>query len=202
MSIFRFSNAGGFGTYQRYNDFLAGNPTTPVQTDFGAMFPLGEFTLASTATSVTFSNIPQTYKHLQIRGIWKPATTSQWTYVRFGNAGTIDTAANYSYHSLLGNGTSAYAEAVSGASATAMNLAYSNNTTHYASFVMDILDYRDTNKYKTTRSLVGFDANGSGILGLISNSWRSFNAVTDIRIYVDTANNISTNSQFALYGVL
>lgn len=169
---------------------------------FGDFQAIASVTVGSgNATQIDFSSIPTTYKHLQIRGIWKPATTSQWTYIRFGNAGTIDTAANYSYHSLLGNGTTAYTEAVSGASATAMNLAYSNNTTYFASFVMDILDYADTNKYKTTRSIAGFDANGSGILGIISNSWRSSNATTDIRIYVDTSNNISPNSHFALYGI-
>jgi len=152
-------------------------------------------------TEVNFTNIPTTYTHLQIRGIWKPRTTSQWTYFRFGNAGTIDTAANYSYHGLLGNGSTAYAEAVSGASATAMNLAYSNNTTYFANFIVDILDYANNNKYKTTRALAGFDGNGSGILGLVSNSWRSLNATTDIRIFVDTANNISQHSHFALYGI-
>ncbi len=153
------------------------------------------------ATEINFNSIPTTYRHLQIRGIWKPATTSQWSYFRFGNAGTIDTAANYSYHGFLGNGTSAYTEAVSGASGTAMNLSYSNNTTHFAGFVLDILDYADGNKHKTTRALQGFDGNGSGILGFISNSWRSNNTVTDIRIYTDTSNNISRHSHFALYGI-
>jgi hypothetical protein len=65
VAIFRFSNAGGFGTYQRYNDFLAGNPA--VVQDAGAMFPLGEFTLAEIGRAVEFTNIPQTYTHLQIR---------------------------------------------------------------------------------------------------------------------------------------
>lgn len=158
-------------------------------------------TASGGVTQVDFTGISASYKHLQVRGIWKPRTTSQWTYFRFGNAGTIDTAANYSYHGLLGNGTSAYTEAVSGASATAINLSYSNNTTHFAGFILDILDYADTNKYKTTRALQGFDGNGSGILGLISNSWRSGNTITDIRIFTDTANNISQHSNFALYGI-
>ena len=39
--------------------------------DAGSMFPIGEFTLASAQANVEFTNIPQTYTHLQIRAISK-----------------------------------------------------------------------------------------------------------------------------------
>jgi hypothetical protein len=66
--------------------------------------------------------------------------------------------------------------------------------------VVDILDYKDTNKYKTVRNLTGVDMNGMGELGLISGLWRNTNAITSILFY-PPANNIAQYSHFALYGI-
>ncbi len=202
MSIFRFSNAGGFGTYQRYNDFLAGNPTTPVITDFGAMFPLGEFTLASAQATIDFTNIPQTYKHLQIRGI---ARTTEPTVTRgdFRMRANSDSGSNYAWHLLIGDGAS-----VSAFSATSQTFGRIGYTTHagaasdiFGTFIIDILDYSNTSKNKTFRTLGGADLNGSGAVSYNSDLWMSTTAITSLRLY-PSANDFATRSQFALYGVL
>ena len=197
MAIFKFSNAGGFGTYQRYNDFLAGNPA--VNLDKGSMYPLGVFTLSATQTTVEFTNIPQTYTHLQIRGIARSTRAQGGDYlgIRFN----ADTASNYTQHYLYGDGSSALSSGAANASniagfQIAANTAGSNT---YGTFVMDLLDYRNTNKFKTLRLLTGYDNNGSGLLSLASGVWRSTNAVTSITFLTDAS--IATNSSFALYGV-
>ena len=64
----------------------------------------------------------------------------------------------------------------------------------------------NTNKYKTTRALSGFDVNGTvsgfgGRVGLTSGNWRSTSAITSVTFTVDNAANFSVNSKFALYGV-
>jgi hypothetical protein len=190
MSIFRFSNAGGFGTYQRYNDFLAGNPTTPVYVDNGAMFPLGEFTLAAAQANVEFTNIPSTYTHLQIRGIIRGtngSTGADSALITFNS----DTASNYAIHRLQGNGASVTADAFTGiADVSVASLPRSGNTSNsFGAFVIDILDYKNTNKFKT--------------MWFQSGLWRSTSAITTVRMAAGgSGNTFAANSQFALYGVL
>jgi hypothetical protein len=107
-----------------------------------------------------------------------------------------DTGTNYSWHYVLGNGSTASAGA--GATQAFMylnsNTAFPTPTVH----IVDILDYANTNKNKTIRVLDGFDANGSGYIDLWSGNWRNTAAVSTITI---SGGTFATNSSFALYGV-
>jgi hypothetical protein len=71
----------------------------------------------------------------------------------------------------------------------------------FGSFVCDILDYRDTNKFKTIRTIGGFDNNGSGVVSLRSGVYRSTNAITSIKLFNNPGNNFAQYSSCALYGV-
>ena len=60
------------------------------------------------AANVTFSSIPSTYKHLQIRGIVRELTGGfDQAFMQFNS----DTGTNYATHNLNGNGSSAGAGA-------------------------------------------------------------------------------------------
>ena len=107
-----------------------------------------------------------------------------------------DTGSNYAWHELYGSGSSAAAGA--GSSATYMKVAYTDVNPGVA--VVDVLDYANTSKYKTMRSLNGSDNNGSGYILLRSGLWQNTNAITSITIYPNTG-TISANSHFALYGI-
>ncbi len=154
---------------------------------------------AGGVSSITFSSIPSTYTHLQIRGFNKDTTVISGTQVlsvQFNG----DTAANYSFHRLTGNGSAA-----SSAAGTSTTLFYTGTTianvaNTFGAFVLDILDYKDTNKYKTARSLDGSDANGSGEISLRSGSWRNTAAITSITL-TPTGTGIAQYSSFALYGI-
>lgn len=74
------------------------------------------------AASITFSSIPATYTHLQIR-LTALTTVADNILVRYNS----DTGANYAFHWLYGNGSSASAYA--SASATNMGLGYTATTT-------------------------------------------------------------------------
>jgi hypothetical protein len=103
---------------------------------------------------------------------------------------------------LYGEGSAAYAaQNVSQTFFRFYGLAYSSLTAGIMSgYVIDILDYANTNKYKTTRTLGGFDANGSGEQGLFSGLWMSATAVTSIDL-IATSGNWTTDTRFALYGI-
>ena len=153
--------------------------------------------------NATFTSIPQTYKHLQIRGIARrtgTATASSSDWLRFNS----DSGSNYTWHYLLGSGSAA----VSGSGSNPMTKTYpfsfaggGQASGIMGAFVVDILDYTNTNKYKTIRSLHGIDSNdANGNARFYSGSWMSNSAVTDITIGVD-ADTIAQYSSFALYGV-
>lgn len=155
-------------------------------------------TLASAAASITFSSIPATYTHLQIRGIARSNGAADNTVIQFNG----DTANNYATHYLTGNGATASA----GSGTTRANfyvdiLAANASGAMWSGDVIDILDYANTNKYKTIRTLAGQDLNGSGTVWLASGLWQSTAAITSIKLYLNGAVNLAQYSSFALYGI-
>ena len=150
-------------------------------------------TLSVAASSVTFSSIPATYTHLQIRYIAR-ATVDDNTSVRFNG----DTASNYSNHYLYGQGASVASAAIL-SSFFYIDILTASSTTYNAAIV-DILDYANTNKYKTARAIAGIDLNGSGNVWLASGNWRNTAAITSITLFLSNG-NYQQYSSFALYGV-
>lgn len=185
---------------------------------FGGVQSLDDFESIATTTvgvggvaTITFSDIPQTYKHLHIRvsGRSTGAYTYSSLYVRPNSIST----ARYSYHSLYGDGSSAaatgrgtsggdtswIAQNISGDTATANN---------FGSVIVDIFDYANTNKYKVMRSLGGYDNNGSGSpIGTISLNSGAFLGSTGSSTEAITSLTLLTDGDFkqythaALYGI-
>jgi len=114
-----------------------------------------------------------------------------------------DSGTNYSDHFLRGSGSAVDANAdVSSAYMLMGTVAASSATASvFAGGIIDVLDYADVNKYKTVRNLLGYDANGSGYVGLFSGNWRSTSAVTSITLGSTNGSGFLQNSQFALYGI-
>ena len=113
-----------------------------------------------------------------------------------------DTGSNYARHYINGNGTSANAAGSSSQTSIA-GLIYSmasQSTNKFGAFVIDILDYTNTSKYKTVRSLSGADRNGTdGEIRFGSGLWMSTSAVNTITF--TPAANFAQYSQFALFGI-
>jgi hypothetical protein len=172
----------------------------------GAGVAIGDFESIATATagsavsSLDFTSIPQTYSHLQIRGIGRNSVANADDNITIQFNG--DTAANYSLHYLTGNGASASSgENTSQSLMIGWRVPGSTSAANiFGSGVIDILDYANTNKYKTIRSITGHDQNGSGSAWLFSGNWRSTAAITSIKIFY-AGNTLAQYSSFALYGV-
>jgi hypothetical protein len=176
-------------------------------TDTGAYFPLQVVTVGSAgASSVTFSNIPSTYSHLQIRyfarGNYSGGNFNNNMLIRFNS----DTGSNYTRHILyvqastlsvygVASQTSAYAGACPNTTTGVSNV--------FGAGIVDILDYANTNKYKTTRTLNGYDTNGTNTerLSFESSVWMSTSAINTINIRSSEGDNFVQYSQFALYGI-
>jgi hypothetical protein len=198
MGVYKLSSAGGLATPRtNYSSFLAGNP----KFEFNSYESIATTTVGSGGqATVSFTSIPATYKHLQIRCISRGTIAATFTNVnlRFNS----DSSSIYRTHWLDGNGTSALGED-SGASPEiyfGVGVGANANANVFGASVCDILDYASTNKFKVTRSLAGEDNNGNGFLGLISGLWRSTAAVTQIDITPNSGNFVQYSS-FALYGI-
>lgn len=174
----------------------------------GAYEQIATLTGNGSSPEITFSSIPQTYTHLQIRGTGSASYGSTQDY---GNAGLRfngDTGTNYTYHIMRGyhDGTTAYTQTGGGASfsyglVSIAHLSPSMNSLS-AGMIFDILDYTNTNKYKTMRGLGGVDGlrNTSAGIQLGSSVWKNSSAITSITVYQANGNWFS-NTQFALYGI-
>lgn len=145
------------------------------------------------SSSITFSSIPSTYKHLQIRGI---SFYGSWMGMRFNGVSTVNT---YNSHYIRGNGS--VADSGTSGADDSIRFGIGGDTTNPTGVVVDILDYTSTNKYKTIRSLSGGDNNGSGSVVLGSGFFLgNTNAITSITIVNYFGGNFPQYSSFALYG--
>ena len=178
---------------------ISGHLFTPT----GSMFYIASTTLSSAAATVTFSSIAADYTHLQVR--WFAAgTLASADHVGMKVNFNSDTGANYAYHELAGNGSSATAGGGGGnnfIAALSRIPAPPTNSSVFGASTFDILDYANTSKYKTTRGLGGNDRNGAGSIKLSSGVWLSTSAITSMTFAIPDGGNFATYSSFSLYGV-
>jgi hypothetical protein len=165
----------------------------------GAYDSIATTTVGSGGTSsITFSSIPSTYTHLQIRGIANSGGGANTLNVRFNG----DTSSIYTRHRVMGDGGVASAVGQTSQSQTAFlsssGLPTAANT--YGVFVIDILDYASATKYKTLRLLSGQDSNGSGAVEITSGLWPNTSAITSVTVRIN-GGAYTVPSQVALYGI-
>ena len=151
--------------------------------------------------TITLSSIPSTYTHLQIR------ISAQTTGTAYGKLSfnSDTTNANYKSHDLIGDGTTAsstsYAQSYGGILINAYGGWGNTSGSASSATLIDILDYANTNKYKTTRGLSGLDNNGADHTVVFqSGVWLSTAAISSITLTL-SANSFASLSQFALYGI-
>ena len=190
MAISRFSDSSIQDAFPKYNSLWDGRSAV------GSMDAISAITLSSAQSTITFSNIPQTYTHLQVRFIAATSVADQDIWVNFN----ADTASNYSEHRFYTNGTTI----TSGGLASQGKIEYfgrsGSGSNVFASNIVDIPDYTNTNKYKTIRSNFGWDNNTTAFVMYSSGSWRNTNAITSM-VITPQSGTFSQYSSFALYGI-
>lgn len=147
--------------------------------------------------TITFSSIPSTFKHLEIRQLNIPSGITT-LYLSANSLG----GTNYSRHFLLGEGsTVATGGQASQSSIYVCGLYTSIQTTYPNVGIISILDYTSTSKNKTVRIFSGHDRNGSGEVNIVSGSIMTTSAISSISLILDAPYTFSTSSTFALYGI-
>jgi hypothetical protein len=158
---------------------------------------------AGGSSTITFSSIPSTYQHLQLRTITRnTASATDGTWMRFNSDAT---SGNYVNHDIYGDGASAGAEALTTSQTGIIDTTLLSNASYTNIFnisVIDILDYANTNKNKTVRTLSGLDVNGAGGQILFrSGLWMSTSAISSITFVARGSGTFAQYSQIALYGI-
>lgn len=157
------------------------------------------FDIASSTASVTFSSIPQNYKHLQLRCSIRHTGNGAGGLSVNG----ITETSSYQSHYLRGNngvnvqvGSGAGPAYFGGEVMFALNTADTNAAT-----IVDFHDYSSTSKNKTVRGFHGRDYNNSsGVVQLWSGLLISTDAITSLT-YTPAGAQIASGSRLALYGI-
>ena len=151
---------------------------------------LDSVTLASSASSVTFSSISQDYGDLVlIMDVLGSGGTTTPRY-QFNS----DTGANYSYVQMFGDGSTP--QSYSGTGQTRISELSASTTTRNITTIQ-IMDYSATDKHKAVLSRSNRADNG--VLGMASR-WANTAAITSIEVFV-TSNNFAAGSTWHLYGI-
>jgi hypothetical protein len=176
-----------------------GSLTAPGDVDPGAMIPIATTTLTTTTATVTFSSIPDYYEHLQVRVLARSTGGNVQSYIKL-EANSDTTGTNYYSHYIQADGSTVAAGPnanisihydIAGANATA---------SVFGAIILDILDYSNSNKYKTIRGLGGTDNNGSGRMNLTSGLWMNTNKISSLT-FTPFSGSFAQYSSFALYGI-
>ena len=174
----------------------------------GVIAPLTSYESIQTVTvgaggqsSASFTVIPATYKHLQVRAFMQNnrGTFGTSTYLLRINS---DSGSNYYNHVLAGSGSTASASAYSDTAVNPNDASGTGVSGVFGVSVIDILDYTNTNKNTTVRMLNGVDVNGSGgFVSLNSALWNNTAAITTLTITPAHGTLWNQYSSFALYGI-
>lgn len=158
------------------------------------------------ASTISFTSIPTTYQHLQVRMIARTnrASTVDAMSLRFNG---VSTGSAYAWHDIIGAGTGGGGDPFAEALASQNEIKFyrataaSASSSIFGTVILDVLDYANTNKNKTVRYLGGQDQNGSGEIIFGSGLWTSTSAINQIDITSFTGNSFVQYSQLALYGI-
>jgi len=159
--------------------------------------------LEADAATVTFSSIPATYEHLQLRINAKTdytnVSTASYGAIRFNG----DTASVYGRHFIEANGSSVSADAqVANSEMYLCRFASAVVAPSYGALVWDILDYANTNKNTTCQASSGVVSDASlHVFQFGSGYWDNTAVVHTILIDQSGGSNFVRGSEFTLYGL-
>jgi hypothetical protein len=162
--------------------------------------PLATITLASTASSVTFSSIPATYRDLVlVMNARITASVSAATSFAYFNG---DTGANYTCVSMQGRQTGASVESSTEPRFDLGRIANSSSgsTTNGAN-IIQIMDYSATDKHKTGLARGNNLPNESLTVIAVAARWASTAAINSIEIDESSGTSFAIGSTFSLYGI-
>lgn len=163
--------------------------------------------LEADATSVTFSSIPSTYQHLQLRCSLKSSRAGS-EVDGFRLTFNSDTANNYAYHWMRGWNATA---GVGGSASNRLqfqNMVATKTTTPaalFSTYLVDIFDYAHANKNATVGALGAANETNWTVASMESGMWdnpatKPHSGITSIQLDQVNGPYFMRGSEFTLYG--
>jgi hypothetical protein len=148
--------------------------------------------------TITFSSIPQTYKHLQIRSVQKStASNNRLVRMRFNGV----SSASYSTHFIQGSGSSIGSfNITSGTFVELFYSAFASAANSFGAGIVDVLDYSSTTKNTTVRVLSGQTQPDADNVRFTSGLFINTAAVTSVS-FEAAADSFNSLTRFSLYGI-
>ena len=161
------------------------------------MTPIATQTLTASASSITFSSIPQGYTDLMIVTSAIANVTGADVFVTTYNG---DTASNYSYTSMYGSGSAAGSYR---ASSTGIILGWMStfNSSEWSPSIFHLMNYSNATTNKTMLVKSGNATTSGAYVDLSVSLWRSNAAITSINMRTVNGYGIKAGSSFTLYGI-
>ena len=150
--------------------------------------PLATVTLGSSATSVTFSNIPGTYRDL-ILVFNGGVSQNSYCGIQFN----ADSGSNYSFADANFEGSITS----NSGSNTWIPQRFTAPSDSFATY--QIFDYSTTNKHK---SVLVRNSRASDFVSMAAGRWANNAAITSITADVEGSRTWNAGSTFSLYGVI
>ena len=171
-----------------------GHLSSPIAGSFDALATISP----SGVSTVTFNGIPNTYTHLQLRVSMLGAAGGSLLTIRFNG----DTGNNYTWHALTSQGTGAGSFGATAQSyANVFGRDVGTSATYPTAVISDILEYSNSTKNKVIRTISGMDANGSGEIHFVSNTWLNTTPINSLTFRTHDGTNFASGTSIALYGV-
>lgn len=185
----------------------ASNSATPTAllTSYQSIFTV---TATGGETSITFSSIPSTFAHLQVRGVSRlndSSDTGVWLDLKFNSDGSANYVSRTFYSERNTDTFDSYWDGYGNDRIYLNNSTLRGGTTanHYAPMIFDVHDYASITKNKTLRgySLTNDNSFNSTTkrINMLSGMWSQTAAISSITIGCPTA--FAANTTFALYGI-
>jgi hypothetical protein len=164
-------------------------------------------TLNPSGSSYTFSSIPSTYDHLELRIFGKDGRTPVYSSCNIQING--DTGNNYF---LLAPQVDTRAGSPYGGESVSVNFggfvnwAGSSSSNYYGSGTVKLLDYSNNSRNKTLMfngGYVGF-GDGTSEQGIVTQGmgqWRNTNAITSLILTTSGGSSFASGTRFSLYGI-
>lgn len=157
---------------------------------------LNQVTLATATSTVTFSNIPQTFGDLVVVCNWSNSSTSSAIRIQVNG----DTGSNYSgvWMTGTGSGTGAGSESAQ-TSSRAAGASVGPANTFSNVMTVQFLDYSAVDKHKTYLVRYGSAATESQAT---ASRWANTAGITSIRLFDILGQTFQSGATFFMYGVI
>ena len=169
-----------------------------------SMYPIATGNITA---AFSLNNIPQTFDHLQLRILSRSTQSGSAANLAISpSSSPVGSGGTASINDIAINGGLANNSALTLATSTGatyslmpVSATFNSATLFFTTTIIDIYDYKNTNKNKLLKINNIYDLNGSGHVSMRTATWASTSAIQSI--YFDISTGWTSGSRFDPYGI-